>query len=274
VLSWLNILKIVASRKELHMTFAAIPTVVVLEADRSLADGIESAVRAAGARSVVVREGASLRRAFEDWPELVIVDLAADWQEPVRQAKNLPHTKPIPIIAFGSHEDPSALRAAHEMGCEYVRPRAHIVDELPDLLQRVLHPPTRWVEGWDAAPPLLLCRGVEQFNCREYWECHETLETLWRAEPRPVRDLYQGVLQVGVAFHHLLNGNNAGALKMLRRGLPRLRDLPEVCQGLRVAELHRDARGIHDRIVALGPDRVAELDVATLPHIILAGCVV
>lgn len=256
------------------MALSAIPTVVTLETDRSLAERIDITVRAAGTRSIIVRERASLRRAFDDWPALVVVDLAADWQESVRRAKSLPETKRIPIIAFGSPEDPDALRAAREIGCEYVRLRAHFIDELPDLIQLVLHPPTRWIEGWDAAPPPLLCRGVEQFNCREYWECHETLEMLWRAEPRPVRDLYQGVLQVGVAFHHLVNRNYAGTLKMLRRGLPRLRDLPEVCQGLRVAELHRDARAIHDRIVALGPDRVAELDADTLPHIILAGCVV
>jgi CheY-like chemotaxis protein len=255
------------------MTAAAIPTVVTLEPDRSFADRIASAVRAAGARSIIVKEGVSLLRAFDDWPELVVVDLAADWQEPVRRAKRLPHLKRIPIIAFASHEDPGALRAAREIGCEYVRLRAHFIDELPDLLQRVLHPPTRWIEGWDAAPPLLLCRGVEQFNCREYWECHETLEMLWRAEPRPVRDLYQGVLQVGVAFHHLRDCNYTGALKMLRRGLPRLRDLPEICQGLHVAELHRDARAVHDQVVALGPDHIAEFNTDTLPRILLAGCI-
>jgi hypothetical protein len=254
------------------MTAAAVPTVVTLETERSLADRIESAVRAAGARSVIVKEGASLLRAIDNWPELLVINLAADWQEPVRQAKSLPHTKRIPIIAFGSHEDSSALRAAHEVGCEYVRLRPDIINELPDLLQRVLHPPTRWVDGWDAPPPPLLCRGVEQFNGREYWECHETLEMLWRAEPQRVRDLYQGVLQVGVGFHHLLNRNYVGALKMLRRGLPRLRDLPEVCHGLHVAELYRDARAVHDLVVALGPERVAEFDADRLPRIVLAGC--
>ena len=254
------------------MTVAGTPIVLTLETDRSLADRIESVVRAAGARSIIVKEGASLLRALDDWPEVLVIDLAAHWQEPIRRAKSLPHTKRIPIIAFASREDPGALRAAREIGCEYVQLRAHFIDELPDLLQRVLHPPTRWIEGWDAAPPLLLCRGVEQFNCRAYWECHETLEMLWRAEPRPVRDLYQGVLQIGVAFHHLLNCNYAGTLKMLRRGLPRLRDLPEVCQGLHTAELHRDARAVYDRVVALGPDRIAELDADTLPRIVLAGC--
>ncbi len=74
-----------------------------------------------------------------------------------------------------------------------------------------------------------------------------------------MRDLYQGILQVGVAFHHLQNNNFPGAMKMFRRGLPRLRALPEVCQGVLVAELARGARGVHDLALDLGPERLSEL---------------
>ena len=255
------------------MTATAARAVVALGTHLRSAGPIESAVQAAGARLVVVGDAQSLQRAMDDWPELVIIDLAAaDWEAPVRRAKSLPHTKRIPIIAFGSPDDAATLPAARAAGCDHVLTYARFVDELPDLLQCALHPPTRWVEGWDAPPPPYLCRGVTQFNQRAYWECHETLEALWIAEPRPVRELYQGVLQVGVAFHHLRNGNYPGAVKMLRRGLPRLRDLPETCQGLRVTELYRSARAIHDRVVELGPERIGELDANKLPRIALLGC--
>ena len=255
------------------MTATPARAVVVLATRLRSVGQIEYAVRAAGARPVIVWDSESLLRAMADWPELVLVDLAAaDWEAPVRRAKRLPHAKRIPIIAFGSPDDAVVLLAARAAGCDHVLTYARFVDELPDLLQRALHPPTRWVEGWDVSPPPALCRGVAQFNQRAYWECHETLEALWHAEPRPVRDLYQGVLQVGVAFHHLRNGNYPGAVKMLRRGLPRLRDLPEICQGLRVAELYRAAHAVHDRIVELGPERIGELAEDSLPHITLVGC--
>jgi uncharacterized protein len=116
-------------------------------------------------------------------------------------------------------------------------------------------------------PPALLVKGIGQFNEGRYWECHETLEELWRAEPRPVRDLYQGILQVGVGFHHLRNGNYAGAVKVLGKGLARLRGLPKVCQGVRVAELLGAARAVHESILTLGPDRVGEYDVSRLPGV-------
>ena len=51
--------------------------------------------------------------------------------------------------------------------------------------------------------PVLLRRGIAQFNRGEFFEQHETLEDLWREEPRPIRTLYQGILQIGVALYHV-----------------------------------------------------------------------
>lgn len=250
-----------------HSSVISHPFVVALEPDLFFAVRIESAVKAAGARAVVVEDAAALWEAIERWPELIIVDLAAgDWEEPVRRAKTLPHTKAIPIVAFGSHVDTATLRAAREAGADHAWARSRFTSELPDLVRETLHPSIRHVEGWDEPPPPALRRGVEQFNAGEYWECHETLEHLWNAESRPVRDLYQGILQVGVALHHLRQGNYAGAIKMFRRGLPRLRDLPPVCQGVPVHEFSRAARAVHDAAVRLGPDRLAALDMP-LPRI-------
>src|ERR1700674_5086450 len=68
------------------------------------------------------------------------------------------------------------------------------------------------------SPPPLLLAGIAQFNCGEYFEQHETLELLWRAERRDVRRVYQGILQIGVAFHHLRRSNHHGTVYMLTRG--------------------------------------------------------
>ena len=48
--------------------------------------------------------------------------------------------------------------------------------------------------------PVLLRRGIAQFTRGEFVEQHETLEDLWREEPRPIRTLYQGILQIGGAL--------------------------------------------------------------------------
>jgi CheY-like chemotaxis protein len=245
--------------------------VAALAPDLIFATRIEAAIRAAGAQARVADNGASLWDAIERWPELVLIDLSASgWEEPVRRAKTLPQTRAIPIVAFGSHVDTETLRAARQAGCDHAWARSRFFEELPRLLKDTLHPSTRYVPGWDEPPPAELLHGVEQFNKGEYWECHETLEGLWVAEKREVRDLYQGILQVGVAFHHLRNNNFAGAIKMFRRGLPRLRGLPVVCQGVRVAELAAAARQVHDAALDLGAERLAEL-ARPFPIISLAG---
>jgi uncharacterized protein len=243
--------------------------VAALAADLFVATRVESAIRAAGADARMVDTVPALWDAIERWPELVLIDLSAPaWEEPVRRAKTLPQTRAIPVVAFGSHVDTTTLRAARQAGCDHAWARSRFFEELPRLLRDTLHPPTRFVFGWDEPPPAALLHGIEQFNAGEYWECHETLEGLWIAEPHEVRDLYQGILQVGVAFHHLQNDNFPGAIKMFRRGLPRLRGLPEVCQGVRVAELAREARTIHDAALELGPAHLSELP-QPLPQIYL-----
>lgn len=116
-----------------------------------------------------------------------------------------------------------------------------------------------------------LLRGIEQFNRGEYYECHETLETLWLAEPSELRVLYQGVLQVGVGLHHLLRGNYRGAVALLERGTDRLQGLGPECLGIDVEGLVREAEACRWELLGLGPARVGEFDRSLLPTVRLAG---
>src|ERR687888_1428127 len=86
-------------------------------------------------------------------------------------------------------------------------------------------------------PPALLVEGIAQFNRGEYFEQHETLELLWRAERRDIRYLYQGILQIGVAFHHLRRRNHHGTVYMLTRGAGYLAPFAPACQRVDVAAL-------------------------------------
>lgn len=71
-------------------------------------------------------------------------------------------------------------------------------------------------------------RGVEQFNQREYYACHDTLEALWFEAAEPEKTFYQGILQLSVALYHLGNQNLRGATILLGEGINRLRPyLPE-----------------------------------------------
>lgn len=116
-----------------------------------------------------------------------------------------------------------------------------------------------------------LLRAIEQFNRREFYECHETLEALWLAEKSESRLLYQGVLQVGVAFHHLLRGNYVGAVRLLDRGLNKLRTFDPVCMGIDVRLLIHASEQCREELVGLGPSRVDQFDRRLIPRISVAA---
>ncbi|MGE5335776.1 MAG: DUF309 domain-containing protein [Nitrososphaerota archaeon] len=129
-----------------------------------------------------------------------------------------------------------------------------------DLIARCADPPQE---------PLL--RGIEQFNNREYFECHETLEALWNSEPGPIRVLAKGILQVGVGCYHLLRGNYRGALLKLASGADYLEPFAPGCRGVEVARLIADARRLHAAVVAHGPGGTSEVDRALLPIILVTS---
>lgn len=133
-------------------------------------------------------------------------------------------------------------------------------------------------------PPPELLHAVEQFNHREYFECHETLEAMWHVERGLARafartahgaeranehvycdDLFKGILQVGVGCYHLLRNNYRGATIKLQSGADYLEPFVPRCMGVDVGHLIADARKLREVIVALGPDRLRDVDLALLP---------
>jgi uncharacterized protein len=79
--------------------------------------------------------------------------------------------------------------------------------------------------------------GIEQFNTKQFYACHDTLEALWIEATEPEKSFYQGILQIGVALYHLENQNLRGAMILLGEGSNRLRRYPSIFGGIDVDEL-------------------------------------
>ena len=125
------------------------------------------------------------------------------------------------------------------------------------------------LETWscDEVPPDLFYRGLEQFNRGEYFEQHESLEEIWVLEPRPIRYLYQGILKIGVGFYKLRLGNYRGTVNHITGGIAYLQQFGDSCLGVEVARLIGDAQQVLKRVRELGPDRLVEFDLSTLPKV-------
>ena len=117
------------------------------------------------------------------------------------------------------------------------------------------------------APPADLLKGIHEFNAGEFFEQHETLETLWRATDGDVRYLYQGILLVGVGFYHLGRGNYHGAQAKLAAGIEMLTWFAPTCQTVDVADLIARTRPALAEVRRLGRERLSEFDRSLIPQI-------
>ncbi|MXY44595.1 MAG: DUF309 domain-containing protein [Dehalococcoidia bacterium] len=90
-------------------------------------------------------------------------------------------------------------------------------------------------------PPPELRQAIEQFNGGEFWECHETLEDVWRESPYPFRLFYHAVIKTAVGFHHLTEHNRHGARVKLRDGVELLELFQPEWMGVRTDLLLTDA---------------------------------
>src|SRR5512138_3390464 len=108
--------------------------------------------------------------------------------------------------------------------------------------------------------PEQVVAGLELFNRGEYFEAHELLEEAWREEPGPVRELYRGILQISVAYYHLLRGNYTGASKMFVRSRTWLSPFPDRCRGIDLALFREDYRKVEDQVHQLGAENIRRFD--------------
>ena len=115
--------------------------------------------------------------------------------------------------------------------------------------------------------PDLVLQGIEEFNRGEFYECHEFLEEAWMQESGRVRYLYQGILQVGVGFYHLENGNWRGATGLLRNGTVRLKEFEPVTLSVDVARLVRESERCLHELESLGRERIGEFDTSKIPNV-------
>lgn len=101
-------------------------------------------------------------------------------------------------------------------------------------------------------------QAVEQFNQRDFYPCHDTLEALWTEADEPQRTFYQGILQIAVACYHLGNQNWRGAVILLGEGLRRICDYPPTYGKLNINHLVTQTDQLLRDLQQAGPERVTE----------------
>jgi predicted metal-dependent hydrolase len=116
------------------------------------------------------------------------------------------------------------------------------------------------MEDCDGALHPKAIEGLKLFNEKKFFETHEELEEAWRAEKGDIRDLYQGILQIAVTYLHITRGNYDGAIKVYDRSVKLLNRWPEVCRGVALGRLRKDASVVIREVERLGAENISRFN--------------
>ena len=97
----------------------------------------------------------------------------------------------------------------------------------------------------DEVPPFkpkkeILKEAIGLFNSERYWECHETLESVWRPAKGEEKKLVQAIILVCAALVHEQRGERDVALGIYRRALPLIAWDERRYHGIDVPDLRRN----------------------------------
>lgn len=196
-------------------------------------------------------------------PALLIFDVTNDaipWQRWIPTLKSSPATRRFPILSVGETDE--QLAEAKRVGSNYTAVLATFLQEHNALIQKIARIPDYDALAASCAEPLpaLAVEGLALFNQGEFYKCHDALEEAWRADKSAARNLYKGVLQVGIAYFQIERGNYRGAVKMLLRVRQWLDPLPDTCRGVDIASLREDVTAVQTALTTLGPNEINSFD--------------
>ncbi len=262
------------------------PAVVAFVADLMAATRIRNVVQGQDRELIVVDHGfdesqsdlsplegepiqgpdAALFEKLTKWnPVLIIFDIgdsAIPWRRWLMRLKSSPASRRIPVICFGPHVQTDNLLEAEELAADLVAARSRFFRDMPQLLDDYARDDnTRLIEESCQEPlPELARIGIEAFNKGEYFEAHELLEDVWKADPSPGRSFYRALIQIAVAYLQIERSNYRGAYKMLLRSRQWFHGLPEVCRGVDVRSLRNDSETVYRELMRSGPEGIADFD--------------
>jgi predicted metal-dependent hydrolase len=197
-------------------------------------------------------------------PALIVVDgREPGWKSWAVTPRASAATRRIPVVVLG---EARAIRsAAVQVGASTVLAAQDLAGALPRLLRELARPADEEIraaltEACAEPLPADAAEAIRLFNAGEYYAQHDLFELLWMNEERPIRDLYRAILQVGIAYYHVERGNGRGALKMLLKAQQWLMPLPDVCQGVDVADLRASAAAVRAEVERLGADDLSAFD--------------
>jgi len=95
--------------------------------------------------------------------------------------------------------------------------------------------------------------GVALFNRRQFFECHERWETLWKRSTGADRLFYQAMIQAAAALLHAAKGNRRGALSLWSKAGEKLDTFGDHFKGVALDRLRAEIGAYVDETATDSP---------------------
>lgn len=177
-------------------------------------------------------------------------------------------TLPLPLrnrlaeLVLEAFHDHAARRELETLGADGSgEPHAAELAERAARARRLFT--ARPLDPVDAPLEMALGQAALLFDGRLYFEVHELLEPYWLRAAGRERETLQGLIQVAVGFHHLGNGNGAGARALLHDGAAKL--LGRQIGRVAVDAFARAVVSTLDDVIRLGVEALARFQWSSVP---------
>jgi len=111
--------------------------------------------------------------------------------------------------------------------------------------------------------------GLDHFNAGEFWDAHESWETIWLEAESEVHLFLQGLIQLAAAYHHVKRGTFPGGLRLFDAAFEKLDHFPKRWCGIDRTSVEEAARRHREWVAALlaRGEREERLDTDDFPKI-------
>jgi hypothetical protein len=149
-------------------------------------------------------------------------------------------TRPFPSYRFLPGKNPHPRR--DPLGHSYDQPEQKLL----------AFPPEEWQRSDD------YLYGIDLYNYAYWWESHEVFEGLWHAVGHDTEpgNFFQALIQLAAANLKQFLGNEQAAQKLVRRGLARLQNLPQLYMGIDVIAFSEACRVISTPLASSSPYQI------------------
>lgn len=115
--------------------------------------------------------------------------------------------------------------------------------------------------------PVEFFQGIELFNKRYFWECHEVLEDIWMDEIGDQKRFYQGLIQAAAAMYHVLDNNPRGVIRLALEAQKKLKPYHKIVGLEALTELHEKLGYYVAEAEKIEQGKEAQFDLSQLPKL-------